>query len=28
MKPSSSKGIFIRNAVIASTVGPSIKIQA
>ncbi|MCX6715273.1 MAG: 50S ribosomal protein L1 [Candidatus Uhrbacteria bacterium] len=28
MKPSSSKGIFIRHAVIASSVGPSIKIQA
>jgi len=28
LKPSSSKGIFIKNAVIASTIGPGIKIQA
>lgn len=28
LKPSSSKGIFLRNVVIASTVGPGIKIQA
>ena len=27
LKPSSSKGIFFRNAVIASSVGPGIKIQ-
>ncbi len=27
LKPSSSKGIFMRNVVIASTVGPGIKIQ-
>jgi large subunit ribosomal protein L1 len=28
LKPSSSKGIYIRNAVIASTIGPGIKIDA
>ena len=28
LKPSASKGIFFRNAVIASSVGPGIKIQA
>jgi len=28
LKPSSSKGIFMKNAVIASTIGPGIKIQA
>jgi len=28
MKPSSSKGIFFRNVVVASTTGPGIKIQA
>jgi len=28
LKPASSKGIFIRNAVVASTIGPGIKLQA